>query len=174
MFRHPNCRHTYSKPDSLRYSLAFNHNSYSYPPILLVPYYLSNLPTYRATARVREPSPDRAAPAYTMAVAAIRTPYRPHLPYLPPPAHRHLPTAAVRSGGCATTAARRLSRHRQGRRARAEKPARRRAVVSYSYTQSWRHSRCGTGRLPSRPSHSSSRGCYSYRCCHRRGRCAYA
>ena len=35
-FRHPNCHHTYPKPDGLRYSLAFNHNSYSYPTTLLV------------------------------------------------------------------------------------------------------------------------------------------
>ena len=34
-FRHPNC-HTPPKPDGLRYSLAFNHNSYSYPTTLLV------------------------------------------------------------------------------------------------------------------------------------------
>ena len=32
-----NCHHTYPKPDSVRYSLAYSHNSYSYPYILLVP-----------------------------------------------------------------------------------------------------------------------------------------
>ena len=39
IFRHPNCDHTYPKTESLRYSLAFRHNSYSYPLILLVPYF---------------------------------------------------------------------------------------------------------------------------------------
>ena len=34
----PNCDHTYPKTDSLEYSLAFSHNSYSYPPTLLVLY----------------------------------------------------------------------------------------------------------------------------------------
>ena len=38
IFRHPNCHHTYPKTESLRYSLAFSHNSYSYPLILLVLY----------------------------------------------------------------------------------------------------------------------------------------
>ena len=37
--RHPNCHHTYPKTDSVRYSLAYSHNSYSYPLILLVPYH---------------------------------------------------------------------------------------------------------------------------------------
>ena len=35
IFRHPNCHHTYPKTESLRYSLAFSHNSYSYPLIQL-------------------------------------------------------------------------------------------------------------------------------------------
>ena len=38
IFRHPNCHHTYPKPDSVRYSLAYSHNSYSIPQILLVLY----------------------------------------------------------------------------------------------------------------------------------------
>ena len=38
IFRHPNCHHTYPKTDSLEYSLAVSHNSYSYPPTLLVLY----------------------------------------------------------------------------------------------------------------------------------------
>ena len=38
IFRHPNCHHTYPKTESLRCSLAFSHNSYSYPLILLVLY----------------------------------------------------------------------------------------------------------------------------------------
>ena len=39
--------HTYPKPDSLRYSLAYSHNSYSikYPHILLVPYCASSWAT---------------------------------------------------------------------------------------------------------------------------------
>ena len=37
IFRHPNGNHTYPKTDSLEYSLAFSHNSYSYPLTLLVP-----------------------------------------------------------------------------------------------------------------------------------------
>ena len=36
LFRHPNGNHTYPKTDSLEYSLAFSHNSYSYPLTLLV------------------------------------------------------------------------------------------------------------------------------------------
>ena len=36
--RHPNCRHTYPRTDSVQYSLAFNHNSYSHPLTLLVLY----------------------------------------------------------------------------------------------------------------------------------------
>ena len=40
MFRHPNGNHTYPKIDSLEYSLAFRHNSYSYPLYtLLVPHW---------------------------------------------------------------------------------------------------------------------------------------
>ena len=39
MFRHPNGNHTYPKIDSLEYSLAFRHNSYSYPLTLLVPHW---------------------------------------------------------------------------------------------------------------------------------------
>ena len=38
IFRHPNGNHTYPKTDSLEYSLAFSHNSYSYPLTLLVLY----------------------------------------------------------------------------------------------------------------------------------------
>eukprot|EP00964_Phaeocystis_antarctica_P139713 scaffold104524_cov36-Phaeocystis_antarctica.AAC.1 len=39
IFRHPNGNHTYPKTESLEYSLAFSHNSYSYPLTLLVLYY---------------------------------------------------------------------------------------------------------------------------------------
>ena len=51
--------HTYPKPDSLRYSLAFNHNSYSYPPILLVPY---TRPRPAPTARTRIAARNAATP----------------------------------------------------------------------------------------------------------------
>ena len=36
--RTANCHHTYPKTDGLQYSLAFNHNSYSYPTTLIDPY----------------------------------------------------------------------------------------------------------------------------------------
>ena len=38
IFRHPNGNDTYPKTDSLECSLAFSHNSYSYPLTLLVLY----------------------------------------------------------------------------------------------------------------------------------------
>ena len=38
--RHPNGHHTYSKTDSVRYSLAYSHTTpIPYPPTLLVTYY---------------------------------------------------------------------------------------------------------------------------------------
>ena len=41
--RHPNSRHTYPKPESVRYSLAYSHNSYS---ILILSYILFSYSTY--------------------------------------------------------------------------------------------------------------------------------
>eukprot|EP00964_Phaeocystis_antarctica_P022723 scaffold12644_cov60-Phaeocystis_antarctica.AAC.1 len=85
--RHPNCHHTYPKTESVRYSLAFSHNSYAYPLILLVLYVRATRTSLLRAARTRgtgqlAPKTHALTQGPTHCTCAVRVPAS-GVPYAP-------------------------------------------------------------------------------------------